>query len=91
MWDSACSDKSAIASSPLRLRTPSARPCVDSQSPDFSSTILESYATCLKPPESSCFLSLRGEAEAIHKNNADSSGLLHCVRNDGKKWILARI
>ncbi|WP_317372134.1 glycosyltransferase [Helicobacter canis] len=33
--DSACSDKSAIASSTLRLRTPSARPCVDSQSPDL--------------------------------------------------------
>ena len=59
--DSACSDKSAIASSTLRLRTPSARPCVDSQSPDllkkpaaaspctaslvFSSTILESQSS----------------------------------------------
>ncbi|WP_407381305.1 hypothetical protein [Helicobacter sp.] len=26
----------------------------------------------------------RKEVVAIHKNNADSSGLLHCVRNDGK-------
>ena len=88
MWDLGCSDKSWIASSPLRLRTLSARPCVDSQSRDFSSTILESCAICLKPPESSCFPSSQAQAiqpqsslrgseatEAIHKNNADSSGI----------------
>ena len=48
--------------------------------------ILESCAICLKAPESSCFLSLRGEAEAIHKNNAES---MDChadksARNDRK-------
>ena len=46
--------------------------------------ILESYAICLKPESS--FLSLRGEAEAIHKNNAES---MDChadksARNDRK-------
>ena len=94
MWALGCSDKSWIASSPLRLRTLSARPCVDSQSRDFSSTILESCAACLKPPESSCFPSLQAVAEAIqpqsslrgseateaiHKNNADSTMDCHAL------------
>ena len=45
--DSACSDKSAIASRVLRLHTPSMRPCTRLQNANFSSTILESFAGSL--------------------------------------------
>ena len=82
--DSACSDKSAIASSTLRLRTPSARPCVDSQSPDllkkpaaaspctaslvFSSTILESQSS--SENHKSC--REQTELESTFENNAQN-------------------
>ncbi len=45
--DSACSDKSAIASRVLQLHTPSMRPCTRLQNANFSSTILESFAGSL--------------------------------------------
>ena len=45
--DSACSDKSVIASRVLQLHTPSMRPCTRLQNANFSSTILESFAGSL--------------------------------------------
>ena len=45
--DSACSDKSAIASRVLQLHTPSMRPCTRLQNANFSSTILESFGCLL--------------------------------------------
>ncbi|WP_147278754.1 hypothetical protein [Helicobacter canis] len=46
--DSALRDKSWIASRVLQLHTPSMRPCTRSQSPDFSSQILESLGLSLE-------------------------------------------